>query len=176
MDSYSQKHLHGCCHSDLLTQLFTVWGSSFRADHYYSLISSTYRETCSSSWIQNELKWRILWILSWNFPTTANEYMHELISKALMMTENYLVTFDLLWHEICARFVLLFVFLSSSLSLFTQHAPHLCLYPSFSYLFTPAIMIFIFLLCLSLSLPQGLSSAWIRHCYPETSHLAAGQQ
>lgn len=89
-------------------------------------------------------------------PLTANECMHELISKALMMTEHYLVTFDLLWHEIYARSVLLFVPLSFSLSLFTQHAPHLCLYPSFSSLFTPTIMIFIFPPPLSVSLsPSG---------------------
>lgn len=46
-------------------------------------------------------------------PLTANECMHELISKALMMTEHYLVTFDLLWHEIYARSVLpFFLFVS----------------------------------------------------------------
>lgn len=66
-----------------------------------------------------------------------------------------MVTFDLLWHEIYARSVLLFVFLSFSLSLFTQHAPHLCLYPSFSSLFTPTIMIFIFPPPLSVSLPPS---------------------
>lgn len=85
-------------------------------------------------------------------PLTANEWMHELISKALMMTEHYLVTFDLLWHEIYARSVLSF---SLFVSVYPTCPP--LVFRSFLFIpFSPTIMIFIFPPPLSVSLsPSG---------------------